>query len=233
MSIPPSRQESGRAFGDYCRRSERTGCHQGKHCFQGGVPSHRLGSTRYDLRRRREPRPKQVLHARNSFASPWNPPTLSGTPTVRQERVRVSPHRSPDQGNSLESGRSCPPSKARNPSRAQSAVQWHSAPEASRSHSRGREKARRSSRILYAGAITTKRRGSSPSDLVTTCSFSVNESCTALRSAADIGSRARSSPVSTTSPATCWANRPRAATRRSRYWATSTKIRSVRLGLLD
>ena len=85
--------------------------------------------------------------------------------------------------------------------------------------------------VNYAGATTTKRRGSSPSDRVTTFGFSDSASCTALRSAADMGSSARSSPVSMTSVATCWANRPSAATRRSRYCATSTRIRSVRLGL--
>ncbi len=51
----------------------------------------------------------------------------------------------------------------------------------------------------YAGTTTTKRRGSSPSERVVTLGLSVRASCTALRSAADIGSKARSSPVSATS----------------------------------
>jgi hypothetical protein len=54
-----------------------------------------------------------------------------------------------------------------------------------------------------AGAITTCRAESSPSERVTRPSISVTVSCTTLRSAGDMGSRARSAPDSRTSAAIC------------------------------
>lgn len=64
---------------------------------------------------------------------------------------------------------------------------------------RGRELTIQLSRSYYAGAITTKRRGSSPSERVTIPSTPVRPSWMALRSAGDMGSSERSSPVSMTS----------------------------------
>src|ERR1035437_4109355 len=154
--------------------------------------------------------------------------------TAARGQVLVAPRRFPDRERTPGEWTFAPPSTSQSLQQALSAARaplaLHTPPP---SIPGGRGSTIHSSQIYYAGATTTKRRGSSPSDRVKTVVLSVRASCTALRSAADMGSRARSSPVSVTSRATCVANRPRAATRRSRYWGTSTRIRSVRLGLFD
>jgi hypothetical protein len=74
------------------------------------------------------------------------------------------------------------------------------------------------------------RLGSSPSERVSTPGSSLMASWTALRSAGLIGSSAFSWPDARTSSAIWTLNRLSAAERRSRYPATSTRIRSVRDG---
>ena len=73
----------------------------------------------------------------------------------------------------------------------------------------------------HAGLITTRRRGSSPTDVVSTPSSSAMVSCTTLRSGGFMGSSAFSVPLSSTSLATCSANVASASRRRCRYPATS------------
>src|SRR5581483_9910783 len=67
-----------------------------------------------------------------------------------------------------------------------------------------------------AGRITTRRWGSSPSDVVCTPSISFTTSWTTLRSAGCIGSSARATPVASTSAATWRVNRSSASRRRCR-----------------
>src|SRR5437588_54168 len=64
-----------------------------------------------------------------------------------------------------------------------------------------------------AGAMTTNRRGSSPSDRVTTPSIALIASCTTLRSAGLIGSSVDAWLVWITCSATLWANRSNATVR--------------------
>src|SRR5437763_10352579 len=81
-------------------------------------------------------------------------------------------------------------------------------PERSRPLEKGVERAQSPS-----GRITTRRRGSSPSDAVTTPSMVFTVSCTTLRSAGDMGSSTRRMPVSCTR-VTCWRVKASRAKRR-------------------
>src|SRR5438132_13146009 len=69
---------------------------------------------------------------------------------------------------------------------------------------------------VAAGMITTRRRGSSPSDVVTTPAIPFTVSCTILRCAGCMGSRALDAPDASTSLATWVANRSSASLRRWR-----------------
>src|SRR5207237_4038982 len=76
-----------------------------------------------------------------------------------------------------------------------------------------------------AGTITTRRFGSSPSDVVETPSMALTVSCTTLRSAGTIGSSAVGTPACFTRSATSVAKCSRAARRVRRYSATPTRRR--------
>src|SRR5207237_8214184 len=68
---------------------------------------------------------------------------------------------------------------------------------------------------VASGVITTRRRGSSPSEVVLTPSMVFTVSWTTLRSAGDIGSRTNRVPVERTR-STCWRVKASRATRR--FW---------------
>jgi len=137
------------------------------------------------------------------FSSPSSRRRHRGSPIRQAARGREAHHHSRGRRRRVgEWGRSRP-TPARSRARVQSACRTKQALKSpAPSIPRGRGTTMNLSRFNYAGETTTKRRGSSPSERVTTDLFSVSESWMALRSAADIGSRARSSPDSTTSWAT-------------------------------
>jgi len=137
-------------------------------------------------------------------ASPSSPEGLSGIPTLGRGLRQVCLHRIQGPGGkSGERSDMCPTPLENHDCVLCGGLSRPALKSPAPSIPRGRGLTIQLSHFYYAGAITTKRRGSSPSDRVTIPSRPVRPSWMALRSAGDIGSRARSSPVSTTSTATC------------------------------
>ena len=230
-SCPPTAEERCRALGRHRRAAERPGDHRsgpppplrrpaellgpaGHHrhpvaaspAGRRPAPGSRSGSCGH---RPAPPRTRARSAARTSPGTP--PPCRGRAPGPSAAARRRTARRGPRGARPVPGPRK--PSAAASRSTSRHAQRWRPGG-ASRASGRGRRRSRRDQAEI--GRMTTRRNGSSPSEIVSTPSSSLAASWTILRSIDDIGSSARAVPDERTSSATCSVKRASASRRRSR-----------------